>query len=56
MQRSGTSHSHWTSLEGSCIYNAVATVKSIATVGFTSINNASLSAIIVDNAKGCKSW
>lgn len=31
--------------EGLCIYSAVATVTSIETVGFTSINNASLSAI-----------
>ena len=42
--------------EGCCIYSAVVTVTSIATVGFTSINNASLSAIIVDNAKDCKNW
>ena len=36
-----------------CTYSVVATVAGVATVGVTSINNATLGAIVVDNATGC---
>ena len=36
-----------------CTYSVVATVAGVATVGVTSVNNATLSAIVVDNATGC---
>lgn len=36
-----------------CTYSVVATVAGVATVGVTSINNATLSAIVVDNGCGC---
>ena len=40
--------------EECCNYSVVATVAGVATVGVTSINNATLSAIVVDNGCGCK--
>ena len=40
--------------EECCNYSVVATVAGVATVGVTSINNATLSAIVVDNGRGCK--
>ena len=40
--------------EECCNYSVVATVVGVATVGVTSINNATLSAIVIDNGCGCK--
>lgn len=39
--------------EECCTYSVVATVAGVATVGVTAINNATLSAIVVDNASSC---
>lgn len=39
--------------EECCTYSAIATVAGVATVGVTSITNATLSAIVVDNASCC---